>query len=175
MKLKINRETLIGLSVLLVLLVTLGVVAARRFMRPKVPPEAALVRAEEKAVERDSSETEAFSKPVLVSPVDKPDRESRLALDDPSHWNSNSTPSPRPSPGGRGELDARPSAEERKEGHETSASSPPPGVIAADRATTFGPARRPNRTGMRPSGQPPMSGRNCRRPQSTTAIPRRHQ
>ena len=73
-----------------------------------------------------------------MSPVDKPDRESRLALDDPSHWNSNSTPSPRPSPGGRGELDARPSAEERKEGHETSASSPPPGVIAADRATTFG-------------------------------------
>ena len=43
MKLKINRETLIGLSVLLVLLVTLGVVAARRFMRPKVPSEAAFV------------------------------------------------------------------------------------------------------------------------------------
>ena len=39
MKLNVNRETTIGLSVLLVLLVILGVVAVRRFMRP-IPPEA---------------------------------------------------------------------------------------------------------------------------------------
>ena len=36
MKLNVNRETTIGLSVLLVLLVILGVVAVRRFMRPNL-------------------------------------------------------------------------------------------------------------------------------------------
>ena len=36
MKLNVNRETTIGLSVLLVLLVILGVVAVRRFLRPSM-------------------------------------------------------------------------------------------------------------------------------------------
>ena len=39
MKLNFKRETTIGLSVLLLLVVILGIVAVRRFTRPNVPPE----------------------------------------------------------------------------------------------------------------------------------------
>ncbi len=103
MKLSVNRETTIGLSVLLVLLVILGVVAVRRFMRPTVPLEARIAREEEKRVEelpdhRSKREADSFSKPALLTPVDTPHRDSLQALDYPGHWNTASKERKRDTP-----------------------------------------------------------------------------
>ncbi|MGO9115315.1 MAG: LysM peptidoglycan-binding domain-containing protein [Thermoguttaceae bacterium] len=93
MKLNIKRETTIGLSVLLVLLVILGTVAARRFMRPNLPFDAAVARAEEKSLEgppgdHREREADSFSKPALLTPVEMPHRDGMQSLDEPGHWDT---------------------------------------------------------------------------------------
>jgi nucleoid-associated protein YgaU len=130
MKLKINRETTIGLSVLLLLLITLGAVAARQFMRPRVPPEA-VARAEEKALEEcvdGHAKREADARPELVLPTreETPHHES-LPLNDPGPWNTAANPSPRPAPEGRRKMDDPPTG-----GTEAS-------FAAFDRPTALGP------------------------------------
>ena len=104
MKLKIKRETTIGLSVLLVLLVILGTVAVRRLMRRDVPPlEEAIAKAEEKPFEcpptdRGKREPDLFPKPVVLAPVETPHRDTLQPPDDPGHWNANSKEGKRQTP-----------------------------------------------------------------------------
>ena len=89
MKLNVNRETTIGLSVLLVLLAILAGVAAWRFTRSHVPAEALLAReenrGEEPIADRSHWEAEFHAKPASLTPAEPPDREKLRSLDDPSH------------------------------------------------------------------------------------------
>ncbi len=93
MKLKINREITIGLSVLAVLLVALGAVVVHRFMRPHVPPDA-LAKAEEKAREerpvehlKRVREAESLPKPLLLPPAETPHGDRLHHADNPGNWN----------------------------------------------------------------------------------------
>ncbi len=93
MKLNVNRETTIGLSVLLVLLVILGVVAAQRFLRPNRFHEATARAEEEKPAEAlfadmAKHKRDSCPKPALLTPVEKPNRDPLRSLDDPDHWNT---------------------------------------------------------------------------------------
>ncbi len=115
MKPKINRETVIGLSVLVLLLVILVGVAVRRWMRPNLPPEEIVAREEAKHEEerldhRSKREAESLQKPDLLTPVATVNRDKLQALDDPGHWNAAAK-------------------ERRKEAREN---SPPVGLIASD-------------------------------------------
>jgi nucleoid-associated protein YgaU len=93
MKLNIHRETTIGLSVLLVLLVILGVVAARRFLRPSTTPEPTVAALEAKLAEAPPAniptpDVDSSSKPALLTPVATPNHDSLQPLDDPGNWNT---------------------------------------------------------------------------------------
>ena len=93
MKRRINRETAIGLSVLLLLLVILVGVAALRGMRPNLPSEAIVAREEAKHEEecfdhRSQREAESLHKSDLLTPVAAAHRDSLQALDDPGHRNN---------------------------------------------------------------------------------------
>ena len=83
MKLNVNRETTIGLSVLLVLLVVLGVVAVRRFLRPIFLMRRSLPRRRRSCrrtfADRAKHETESCPKPALLTPVETPDRDQLAA------------------------------------------------------------------------------------------------
>ena len=103
MKRKINRETVIGLSVLAVLLVILGVVVVRRFMRPHIPPELAVALAEEKPIEEpplhhSKREADSLPKPTLLTPADLPKRDRLQSSEDLGHWNADSKEGRREAP-----------------------------------------------------------------------------
>ena len=115
MKLKINRETTIGLSVLLVLMVVLGVVAVRRFFRPHIPHEEIVALEEaklgdEQAADRAKHEMEWPRKPESLSSVAPADRDSMPPSDNREHWKN--------------------AVKERK--RETPADSPAASLIASD-------------------------------------------
>ena len=91
MKLKINRETTIGLSVLLVLMVVLGVVAVRRFFRHHIPHEEIVALEEaklgdEQAADLAKHEMEWPRKPESLSSVAPADRDSMPPSDNREHW-----------------------------------------------------------------------------------------
>ena len=93
MKFRINRETTIGLSVLLILLIILGVVAVRRFFRPHIPAEAIAVmeevkRAEEPAAERARHEMEWPQKPDSLFPVAATNQDHVPTGEDREHRNN---------------------------------------------------------------------------------------
>ena len=117
MKLSVNREVTIGLSVLGVLLVVLGIVAVRRFMRPRIPPEAVIAREEEKRVEElhdHHLKHEADSPPTLGFPAaETPHCDGLQSPDDPGRW--------------KGE-----------EKHKEATASAPPGLVSADPPTIPG-------------------------------------
>ncbi len=101
MKLNVNRETKIGLSILLVLLVILGVVAVRRFMRPNLLHEEIVAeekRAEEPRENRSKREPDPLAKPALLVPVETHRQDSLQPMDDPGHWNTASQESKRERP-----------------------------------------------------------------------------
>lgn len=148
MKRRINRETAIGLSVLLLLLVILVGVAIRRFMRPTLPPEAIAAREEakheEEHLEHRAKQEMQTQKPDLLTPVATENHDRLQALDDPGHWGH--------------------AAKERRK--ETPTSSPDGGPTASDppitpgspegamlhkhegeRTSTFGPPQLPPATG----------------------------
>ena len=120
MKINIKRETTIGLSVLLVLTLILGTVAARRFIRSRHAMEEALANAEEKTIDGPSGEhrehgLDGFPKPSALTPLEMPHREKVQPLDDPGHWNN-------------------PTIERRKD---TPAVSPASSLIAVDPPATL--------------------------------------
>ena len=94
---RFNRETLVGLSILLVLLITLGAVLARRFFRPHERAETIVameearlgdVQGEREKHEHEKHDLEWPRKPELLTPVAAPHREDAPSLDDPSHWSN---------------------------------------------------------------------------------------
>ncbi len=93
MKLNIRRETTIGLSLLLLLLVILGVVATRRFMRRGPHPEETVAALEEMPLEarfphHEKHEEDSSRKPSLPAPEAAPRHESERRLDDLGNWNN---------------------------------------------------------------------------------------
>ncbi len=92
MKFNVKREAAIGLSILLLLLIILGTVAIRRFMRRELPPDEAIAKVEEKSHEEHRAEPrkpqpELFPKPVVLTPVETPRRDSLQPPGDPGRWN----------------------------------------------------------------------------------------
>ena len=87
MKLKISRETAIGLSVLLLLTVILVVVAVRRFTRPGPHPDTTIAQLEERQNEHRSKEIEA-RRPTFAdsAPMTVPDAEH--VYDKPVQWDA---------------------------------------------------------------------------------------
>jgi nucleoid-associated protein YgaU len=93
MKLNFPKETTIGLSFLLVLLIILGAVAVHRFTRPRMPIEASGAGPEEKRVGELSSnhpkhEQDLFPKSAFSAPVEAQGHKDARNLDDHNHWNA---------------------------------------------------------------------------------------
>jgi nucleoid-associated protein YgaU len=133
MKLNVHRETTIGLSVLLVLLVILGIVAVRRLMRPGVSAEVAATAADPKPAAPPSTNNEpkaadSLLMPSSLTPTTERSHNAVQPLDDHGHWNA----------AGK---------ESRTDMH---AGSMAPGSIASDPPTASNPLASPT-TGMAPS------------------------
>ncbi len=72
MKVSWNREIVVGLSVLLLLVVILVTVTVRRFTRPAAQPDTLVARLEERQGEKGLTEVEA-RRPTFADPVAVPD------------------------------------------------------------------------------------------------------
>ncbi len=94
---RLTRETLVGLSILLVLLIALGTVLARRFFRSHERAEAIVAMeearlgdtpGEQEKHDREKHDLEWPRKSDLLTPVAAPHREDAPSLDDANHWNN---------------------------------------------------------------------------------------